>query len=154
MLTPGLRYLIATYDTQHILSFPANSLEDWKCKQFLYFQVSGQGPYYGQGSFFVLQCEEKIPIAIDRYRKEIQRVTAVLEGLLEGKEWLVGGKCTYADLAFLTWQRVVVAYGIWPDWDMTAEAPRVVDWLERMEARPAVKEVLGEIGRLMAETKG
>jgi len=81
-------------------------------------------------------------------------VTAVLEGLLEGKEWLVGGKCTYADLAFLTWQRVVVAYGIWPEWDMKAEAPRVVDWLERMEARPAVKEVMGEIGRLMAETKG
>ena len=98
-----IEYLIATYDTEHKLSFPQGSHEDWHCKQYLYFQVSGQGPYYGQANWFNVAHPERLPSAIERYKNEIKRVTGVLERVLEGKEWLVGGKCTYADLAFIPW---------------------------------------------------
>lgn len=45
-----IEYLIAEYDKDRKLSFPAGSTEDYHCKQWLYFQVSGQGPYYGQAN--------------------------------------------------------------------------------------------------------
>jgi glutathione S-transferase len=45
----------------------------------------------------------KLPSAIERYNAELKRVLSVLEMLLEGKEWLVGDKVTYADLSFATW---------------------------------------------------
>lgn len=42
---------------------------------------------------------------LDRYGSEIWRVTSVLDAHLQksGGEWLVGEKCTYADLAFVPW---------------------------------------------------
>lgn len=47
---------------------------------------------------------------LDRYGAEIWRVTGVIEAQLKknggsssGGEWLVGDKCSYADLAFVPW---------------------------------------------------
>ena len=48
-------YLVDKYDKEHKLSFPAGTNEYYSTKQWMYFQVSGQGPYYGQAwyiSFF------------------------------------------------------------------------------------------------------
>jgi glutathione S-transferase len=45
---------------------------------------------------------EKLPSARERYVKEVERVIGVLNSVLEGKNWLVGDKCTYADLVFIT----------------------------------------------------
>lgn len=53
---------------------------------------------------------EQLPSAKERYYKEIQRVTSVLEEHLKKQEkgedgpWLVGNKYSYADLAFVPWQ--------------------------------------------------
>ena len=44
---------------------------------------------------------EKVPSAIERYSKEIVRVLGVLESVLSKQEWLVGGKCTIADISFI-----------------------------------------------------
>jgi glutathione S-transferase len=43
-----VEYLVSEYDSSNKLSFTAGSIEDYHTKQWLYFQVSGQGPYYGQ----------------------------------------------------------------------------------------------------------
>jgi glutathione S-transferase len=99
-------YLIATYDTEHKISHPPESPEHWKEAQWLAFQISGQGPYFGQAAWFQFFHPEKIPSAIERYQNEIARVNGVLDTHLKkehGRQWLVGDKCTYADLAFVTW---------------------------------------------------
>lgn len=140
-------YLIATYDKENIISFPANSVEDFHCKQWFYFQVSGQGPYYGQGRWFTSFFPEKLPGAIERYNLEIKRVTGVLEKALEGKEWLVGGKITYVDLAFFTWQKIAEDM-IVPDWDAKKEFPNVAAWMKKLSERPSVKNVIKEQARI------
>jgi len=41
---------------------------------------------------------------LDRYGAEIWRVTGVIEAQLKKNgDWLVGDKCSYADLAFVPW---------------------------------------------------
>ena len=45
-----IEYLVAEYDHDHSLSFPAGTVEDYHTKQWLHFQISGQGPYYGQAN--------------------------------------------------------------------------------------------------------
>jgi glutathione S-transferase len=69
-------------------------------------------------------------------------VSGVLDGHLKDREYLVGDKCTYADLAFVTWQvgikRVVGEF----DWE--GEFPCMSAWLERMVEREAVSKVLKE----------
>ena len=60
-----------------------------------------RSPYYGQAGWFIMLHPEKIPSAIERYTKEVLRVLGVLEGVLAKREWLVGEKCTIADISFV-----------------------------------------------------
>lgn len=139
-------YLIERYDTSQLLSFKQGSNEAYLCKQWLFFQTSGQGPYYGQASWFKKFHPEEVPSAIERYVKEVNRVTGVLEGVLrqnteDGEEgpWLVGGKVTFADLAFLPWQ-TMIARVLKEEFDQDV-FPCVKAWLGRLRAREAVMRV-------------
>jgi len=54
--------------------------------------------------------------------KEIKRVTMVLNNALEGKEYLVGDKCTYADLSFVTWGKYSLSVQLFPNLKMSLKA--------------------------------
>ena len=103
-------YLVETYDKQHNISFTPGSKEYYEAKQWLYYQVSGQGPYFGQAVWFTLYHSEKLPSAVDRYVNEIRRVSGVLNRALQDKESLVGGKFSYADAAFVTGYAIVFLF--------------------------------------------
>jgi len=140
-----IEYLIETYDKENKISYPKGSNEDFLCRQWLFFQVSGQGPYYGNAVFFSKYHEEKLPSAIQRFVKEANRVTSVLESHLSKKAaggdgpWLVGDKVTYADIAWVMWQVTLpVAAGAADIIDYSA-APTVKAWIEKLQQRPAVK---------------
>lgn len=86
--------------------------------------------------------QEKLPSAQERYRKEILRVTMVLNNVLEGKDYLVGDKCTYADLSFIMWYTMVpYLFGDQPV-DFKKDYPNYSAWMDKLLARPAVKKVL------------
>lgn len=145
-----VQYLIEQYDKTHKISyseFPQNH----HLRQWLFFQVSGQAPYYGQASWFSRFHPEKIQSAIDRYVSEMHRVNGVLERVLEHRDWLVGDKCTYADLAFIAWQRWAPKYG---GEDIYQKFPSVGAWVKRMEARPTVQRVYKHQDDAMAEVEG
>ncbi|KAH8926036.1 glutathione S-transferase C-terminal-like protein [Atractiella rhizophila] len=99
-----LLYLVDRYDTDRKISAKTEE-EKILQLQYLFFQASGQGPYFGQWVHFGKWHSEQIPSAIERYIAEIHRVLGVLEDILsKSKEgWLVGGRFTIADLAFLHW---------------------------------------------------
>lgn len=136
-----VEYLVDTYDKDNKISY-SESPNKYLLKQWLHFQMSGQGPYYGQVMHFLKYAPETLPYAIDRYKNEVKRVTGVLERALEGRDWLVGDKYTYADVAFVPWQAPIPIY--FPDGTFYDEFPRVKAWLDRMHARPAVKKIVEE----------
>ncbi|KAK4156683.1 glutathione S-transferase [Chaetomidium leptoderma] len=135
---------------------PPGSDEAYHAKQWLFFQSTGQGPYFGQATWFIVYHHEKVPSAFQRYVNEVKRVSGVLEAYLgarkngggggDGHEgpWLVGGKLTYADLSFIPWY-------CWMEWFLEEEEysldeyPVVKDWLDRMRARESVSKVLEDI---------
>lgn len=43
-----VEYLVETYDKDNKISFPKGSNDSYLTKQWLYFQTTGQGPYFGQ----------------------------------------------------------------------------------------------------------
>lgn len=136
-----VEYLIDTYDTEHKISY-ADQKNKYLLRQWLHFQVSGQGPYYGQVIFFSRYAEESSPYAIKRFQKEVRRVTGVLERALEGRDWLVGDKYTYADLSFIPWQSSISIMNLGDDF--YDEFPRVKAWMDRMNERPVVKKLAEE----------
>ena len=94
-----------------------------------------------------------MPSAIERYVKEINRVTGVLEShLAKQKEahsgsdggdgpWLVGNKLSYADLAFVPWQSMI-GMGLEKDLYDVDNFPHVKEWLNKMTSRGEVKAVI------------
>ncbi|GAD97287.1 hypothetical protein ATEG_06384 [Paecilomyces variotii No. 5] len=136
-----VEYLVETYDKDNKISFKAGTPEYFQAKQWLHFQVSGQGPYFGQAVWFKMYHPEKIQSAQDRYINEIRRVSGVMNKVLEKQDWLAGGKYSYADVAFVPWYEAVpwVAAG---QIDLEKDFPKLYDWLNRIKSRPAVAEVL------------
>lgn len=74
----------------------------------------------------------------------------VLNTALEGKEYLVGDKCTYADLSFVTWASI--AGYVTGEHKIDFEAyPNYKAWFDRLTARPAVKKVFEDKQKVMAK---
>ena len=149
-------YLIERYDPERRMSFEPGSKEATLANQWLFFQVSGQGPYFGQAVWFTRYHSEKLPSAIERYCKEIVRVYGVLEGHLKKEKeaaagvgdgpWLVGNKFSFADLSFLSWH-VITPMAITKevfDLNTDEQFPEVKAWFDRMLVSEATKKVIEE----------
>ncbi|KAL5340363.1 glutathione S-transferase [Aspergillus crustosus] len=146
-----LEYLVETYDKEYKISFEHGSMEYFAAKQWLHFQMSGQGPYFGQLAWFLRFHPEKIQSAIDRYTNELRRVAGVLNGVLKEREYLVGGRYSYADAAFLPWFETVSF--LTDTVHFETESPHLHAWLERIRARPEVASVLKKRADAVAAAK-
>ncbi|CRG82878.1 hypothetical protein PISL3812_00224 [Talaromyces islandicus] len=144
-----IEYLMDVYDKQHTISFPAGSKEYYESKQWLHYQTSGQGPYFGQAAWFTIYHPEKLPSALERYVNEIRRVSGVLNRSLQDKEYLVGGKYSYVDAAFVPWFEVASLF--WSEeMDLEKSFPHVYSWLNRSKARPAIAKTIADKDRAAA----
>lgn len=148
------QYIIEKYDADKRLTYDTSN-ERHLCNQWLHFQMSGQGPYYGQAGWFQHLHKEKIPSAVERYTNEIRRVLDVLENVLAAKsadqQWLVGNKMTFADMSFVPWN-FRLSEVLVQSWDEVWEGkPHVRAWHERMIELPSWKRSMETRARLMDE---
>lgn len=141
-----IEYLVDTYDKENKISFPNGSKDFYLAKQWLHFQMSGQGPYFGQAVWFTRHHPEKFQSAIDRYIKEIRRVTGVLDRALQGKQFLVGDKFSYADASFVPWYLIAPALF---EFDME-EFPNTKEWLKRLKDRDAIAKSIEDQTKCIA----
>ncbi|KAI1211701.1 glutathione transferase [Annulohypoxylon truncatum] len=150
-----INYLVATYDKDLQLTYGDDRFEEkWLLQSWLMFQMSGQGPMFGQKIWFThIHVEQNLQTAIDRYGNESKRIMGVVEGTLRKQRqklglaaddpvWLVGDKCTYADLAFVPWNTLLGS--MFPDGslDLAKEFPEYYRWHLNMTGRPGTKKVL------------
>jgi glutathione S-transferase len=91
----------------------------------------------GQANHFVRYAPEKIEYGIKRYTNETRRLYGVLEKQLQNSTsgYLVGEKCTIADIAHWGW----VTNAHWPGVEID-EFPALKAWDDRMLARPGVEK--------------
>ena len=149
-------YLIDQYDKDNKISYPSSDMVNYhKANQWLHFQVSGQGPYFGQSVWFRKYHSEMIPSAQERYKNEVKRVSAVLDSHLKstGQPFLTGDKCTYADLAFVPWMNMLGSMvNDKEDNDkMNEELPNYKKWRDALFAREAVKTALDKREQAIAQ---
>ncbi|OGM44821.1 glutathione S-transferase Ure2-like protein [Aspergillus bombycis] len=143
-----IEYLVETYDKDQRISFAPGSAEAHHARQWLHFQMSGQGPYYGQAVWFKRYHPERLQSAVDRYIQEIRRVSQVLDRWLATRQWLVGEKLSYADLAFVSWQNAAQNMLADEGFDMK-DFPYVAAWMERMNSRPTVRDLIEKQDRML-----
>jgi GST-like protein len=123
---------------------PADAAARWQTVQWLMFQMGGLGPMFGQLGFFHKfagkDFEDKRPR--DRYVAESQRLLRVLDERLAGRDWLMGGDYTVADMAIFPWVNNLIGF-----YDARAlvnfdACPNVARVLHTFMARPAVQRGL------------
>jgi GST-like protein len=106
--------------------------------EWCFWQAGGQGPMAGQLSHFVNYAPEaERTYGRKRYAGEYDRLLAVLDHRLDGREWIVGDEYTIADM--ICWPWVLIAKPLGAD---LAPFPRVSDWRARVKARPAVQRAV------------
>ena len=111
--------------------------------QWVMFQMGAIGPMFGQLGFFHRfagrDYEDKRPR--DRYVAESKRLLGVLEGRLEGRDWLMDDY-SIADIASLGWVRNLVTFYEAAELVDYDQFPRVQAWVARGLERPAVQRGL------------
>jgi GST-like protein len=117
-------------------AYPKNARRRVEVDEWLFWQVGGFGPMLGQANHFRLYAKEKISYGIERYTTESSRLYGVLDRRLADREY-VCGDYSIADIASFPWARTWKNQG-----QDISSLPNVAAWLERMEARPAVKRGL------------
>ena len=138
-----ITYLIEQYDKEGIISY-TSAPEKYLCLPWQHLQATGQGPYFGQAAWFNLFHPEKLESAQARYAKELLRLVSVLDRQLAQSEYLVGNKCTYADLSFVTWNASIAGFMAQrpaEEWD-TSKFTNFQRWHESLMKRPSVQKAL------------
>lgn len=104
---------------------------------WLMFLATGLGPFSGQAVHFQHMAPDKIPYAVNRYRREAERHYQILDQHLDGRATMVGDTYTITDMA--AWGWVDRAARVLPGSDDPLAAyPNIKRWFEAVNSRPAV----------------
>ena len=109
-------------------------------RQWLMWQMGGLGPMFGQLGFFYKFAGSEIedPRPRDRYINEGKRLLRVLDGALEGQDW-IAGEYSIADMAIAPWLRALDFYGAKEALEFENHS-HVTAYLDRFLERPAVQK--------------
>jgi GST-like protein len=125
--------------TGKLMGAPADRAE---LLSWLFFIATGLGPFSGQAVHFQRAAPEKLPYAINRYRREAERHYTVLDKHLEGRDFIVGSGYTIADISGWGW--IDRASFVLPGSDDPLAAyPNIRRWFRAIDARPAVTKARG-----------
>lgn len=123
-----LRYLARKYGA----FYPANERVKADIDEWLFWQVGGLSPTAVQYNHFAHYAPEKIPYAINRYQKEVERLFSVMNKRLSDRPYLAGDY-SIADIACFPWM-----YN-WKTLDQDiSKFANLARWIADIEARPAV----------------
>jgi glutathione S-transferase len=103
--------------------------------QYAFFQTGGIGPNLGRLGAALRKPGEKNQEMIEIFRGEVARLIGVLERILSDGRPYLAGPYSIGDIMHYAWLKVML--------DLEAkeitERKRVVEWMERIGARPAVQ---------------
>jgi GST-like protein len=111
---------------------PKDSASRYRVIEWLMWQMGGIGPMLGQAHHFLKFNVGKAPYAEERYANEAKRLYKVLNGRLEGRDF-VAGDYSIADISIWPW----ISRFEWQRIDLN-EYPNVKRWYLEIAKRPAV----------------
>jgi GST-like protein len=106
---------------------------------WLEFIASGLSPFCGQAVHFLHYAPEKLPYAINRYVKEVERHYQVLDTRLKESKYLAGREYGIADMALWGW--AISAGYIFGEKGL-GDYPNVKRLVNEITARPAASRAL------------
>ena len=120
-----------------------DAVRRWETIQWLFWQTALVGPMFGQVGYFHKFEGTAIedPRPLRHFVGESKRLLAVLDGRLEGRDWVMDDY-SIADIALLGMVRNLIGYYDARDLVGFDDYRNVAAWLDRALARPAVQRGL------------
>ena len=117
--------------------FPTRQPARAEVMQWLMVQMANYGPMLGQFTHFNIAPPDAAPYAKARYGAIAERLNRILNERLRDRQWIAGGDYSIADMATQPWAYYIERHGFDP-----ADYPALVEWRERIAARPAAQRAL------------
>ena len=119
--------------------FSQNDHERYEIMQWLMFQIGSVGPMFGQFGFFYAFGGKDVqdPLPKQRYLDEVKRILGVIERRLDDRAW-IAGNYSIADIAIGPWLQTIPRFYKAEAETGLDQMPRVMAYIERFSARPAV----------------
>lgn len=124
---------------------PASGAPRARVFEQLFFHGTAMGPAFGNAGFFQKFAPEPIPLAIDRFLGEANRVIGVLDALLATQRFVAGDELSIADVANFGWLWKREFVGI--NFDAT---PNLARWFAELDARPTFQRAITKTNALAA----
>ena len=110
----------------------------WDVLPWVYWQAAYVGPVFGNKLSYTRYMDDVEPVKkehpLERFNSEALRLVSVFDKKLGDNPWLCGDTFTIADIACYPWIRGWK----WSKVNITLK-PRVVEWVDRVRARPGVE---------------
>lgn len=118
---------------------PSDPRDRSEAIQWLFWQMAGLGPMFGQLGHFFKYAKDKCdhPYPVERYTNEAKRLLGVLDKRLEGREYLAGDY-SIADIATFPWVNCLEEFYEATEQVGLADFKNVAAWRDRCNSRPAV----------------
>lgn len=120
---------------------PQDPARRYETIKWLFFQMAGVGPIFGQVGYFEVfqgrEIEDRRPL--EHYCAESRRLLEVMDQRLTGRDWIMDDEFTIADIAMIGPVRNLIGYYGARDLVGFDTLESVPAWLERALARPAVQ---------------
>jgi glutathione S-transferase len=124
---------------------PASGAPRARVFEQLFFHGTAMGPAFGNAGFFQKFAPEPIPLAIDRFMGEANRVICVLDTLLATQRFVAGDELSIADIANFGWLWKREFVGV--NFDAT---PNLARWFAELDERPAFRTAVAKTSALAA----
>ncbi|KAI4718444.1 hypothetical protein E4T48_05291 [Aureobasidium sp. EXF-10727] len=146
-----VEYLEDTYDHEAKLKYTTFP-ENYHQKNWKDYQISGHDLFLGQKAYFTMfHTDQDLSSVHQHYASMICWVLSTIERQLSATKtpYLVGDKCTYADLMYIPFHLVLsdkLMKNITDDFETEwrENYPRCYEWNQRLMARDSVKQALEE----------
>lgn len=116
---------------------PTTQPERAEVMQWLMVQMANVGPMLGQVNHFNIAPPDAAPYAKARYYAVAEKLYRLLDDRLRTRDWIAGGDYSIADMATQPWAYYIERHGFDP-----AHYPALVEWRQRIEARPATQRAM------------
>jgi GSH-dependent disulfide-bond oxidoreductase len=123
---------------------PADPALRYEAMTWLFFQMAGVGPMFGQVGYFHKfdgkEIDDKRPL--QHYVKQSRALLDVMDARLENRPWFMGDEYSIVDIAMVGLVRNLITYYGARDLVEFDTLKNVPAWLDRMLERPAVQRGL------------
>lgn len=117
---------------------PSEPADRSRVLQWLFFQVGGVGPMFGQFGHFHVYAQEKCehPYPEERYANETKRLLKVMEKQLEQHKFIAGSEVSIADFATAPWVLCLEKFYKAGERLELDKTPKVMSWAKKLMQRP------------------